>query len=137
MQTQITCPSCSAPNPIDKVLCASCGKTLIQAPAAPIRINPTQPGPGYPSAASGIGPSYQPLPPAQPQSQPYYNAPVGYGTPPVNSVQYAASYPPQGVTTPLTGYSDKTWMAAVLLSMFGWPFGLARFYLGYTGTGVA
>ncbi len=35
------------------------------------------------------------------------------------------------------GVSDKTWMAALLLSLFGGALGIDRFYLGYTGLGIA
>ncbi len=34
------------------------------------------------------------------------------------------------------GVSDKTWMAALLLSLFGGALGIDRFYLGYTGLGI-
>jgi len=37
---------------------------------------------------------------------------------------------------PATGVSDKTWLAALLLALFGGTLGIDRFYLGYTGLGI-
>lgn len=34
-------------------------------------------------------------------------------------------------------YSDKSWVTAVLISLFQGGLGIDRFYLGYTGLGVA
>ena len=42
--------------------------------------------------------------------------------------------PPMG---PPPGYSDKPWLTTLLLSLFAGSLGVDRFYLGYTGLGVA
>ncbi len=38
---------------------------------------------------------------------------------------------------PPVGYSDKPWKTTLILSLLTGSFGVDRFYLGYTGLGVA
>ncbi|MFT4201808.1 TM2 domain-containing protein [Gordonia sp. (in: high G+C Gram-positive bacteria)] len=90
-------------------------------------------------------PPNQPQPPQQPgyPPQPGYQQPgPGYGQPPQGYGQ------PQGYPQPgYPGYpaydaygnplSDKSKMVAGLLQLFLGGFGIGRFYLGYTGLGVA
>ena len=47
--------------------------------------------------------------------------------------------PPPPTTGPSIsgGESDKEWLVAVLLSWFAGGLGIDRFYLGYTGLGIA
>lgn len=96
-----------------------------------------QPPPAY-----GVPPHQPPPPPpAGGQAPP---PPPGYGPPPPGYGQQPAGYAygahpgaPWGVH-PVTGipYSDKQKLIAGLLQIL-LPFGIGRFYIGDTGTGVA
>ena len=46
------------------------------------------------------------------------------------------AFPPPGPANP-EQQSDKEWLVAVLLSWFVGGLGIDRFYLGYTGLGIA
>ena len=110
-----------------------------------------------PSYASDQAPVYdagQPLPPPVP---PYGGPPPNYGPPPQNygpPPGYAAPpygmsptymginpYPQPGAPFGVDAYgrplSDKSKLTAGLLQLFLGAFGVGRFYLGYTGLGVA
>ncbi len=87
---------------------------------------------GYPPP-----PNNYPPPPGGPP-------PGGYGAPPPGA--YGAPAPPAMAQAnapygidPVTGmpYSDKQKMTAGLLQLFLGSFGVGRFYLGYTGLGIA
>ncbi len=85
-----------------------------------------------------------PPPPNQYPPPPGGPPPGGYGAPPPGA--YGAPAPPgmaqanapYGID-PVTGmpYSDKQKMTAGLLQLFLGSFGVGRFYLGYTGLGIA
>jgi TM2 domain-containing membrane protein YozV len=108
-------------------------------------LDPNQRPEAHPEAQSGdqsVPPPYgQPAPPPYeqqqppPYQQPYQQQPppgAGYGMP------YGASpAAPYGVH-PVTGapYSDKSKLVAGLLQIFLGGFGVGRFYLGDTKTGV-
>ncbi|NNN21832.1 MAG: TM2 domain-containing protein, partial [Acidimicrobiales bacterium] len=103
-----------------------------------------QPYPGQP----GQDQPYQQQPyPGQPgQDQPYqqqpYPGPAVYQAPQYGAVQYPAGgadpQAPYG-RDPQTGlpYSEKSKIVAGLLQLFLGGFGVGRFYLGYSGIGVA
>jgi hypothetical protein len=97
----------------------------------------------------------QPLPPANPYGPPPSNfgPPPPYGAPPP---PYGAPPPPYGAPPQYPGnnpypqpgapfgvdaygrpLSDKSKLLAGLLQLFLGTFGIGRFYLGYTGLGVA
>lgn len=88
---------------------------------------------GYPPPPGGYGP-----PPggygAPPQ--PGYGPPPGFQPPPAPGMMQPGA--PYGVD-PMTGMplSDKSKMTAGLLQIFLGGFGVGRFYLGYTGLGIA
>ena len=92
---------------------------------------------GYPPPPGGYGP-----PPggygAPPQQQPQqgYGPPPGFMPPPSPGMMQPGA--PFGVD-PMTGMplSDKSKMTAGLLQIFLGTFGAGRFYLGYTGLGIA
>ncbi|NMN97449.1 TM2 domain-containing protein [Antrihabitans stalactiti] len=70
--------------------------------------------------------------------QPYGQQPPQYGQPPA---QYGGAPDPQAPygRNPVTGepLSDKQKLVAGLLQLFLGGFGVGRFYLGYTGIGIA
>ena len=70
--------------------------------------------------------------------QPYGQQPPQYGQPPL---QYGGAPDPQAPygRNPVTGepLSDKQKLVAGLLQLFLGGFGVGRFYLGYTGIGIA
>ncbi|HEU5038723.1 MAG TPA: TM2 domain-containing protein [Nocardioides sp.] len=87
-----------------------------------------------------VPPPYQQQPPEQPYQQQYQQQPPpqpGYQQP----YQQQPGYPPNPAAPygvhPVTGipYSDKTKLVAGLLQIL-LPFGIGRFYLGDTKTGV-
>ncbi|MQY28097.1 TM2 domain-containing protein [Nocardia aurantia] len=85
--------------------------------------DPYQQEPGYQAqpgyhAVPGAGPN-QPVPP-------------GYGPPPGTDPQA-----PYGRNAQGEPYSDKSKLVAGLLQIFLGGFGVGRFYLGYTGLGIA
>jgi len=92
---------------------------------------------GYPPPPGGYGP-----PPggygAPPQQAPQqgYGPPPGFQPPPAPGMMQPGA--PYGVD-PMTGMplSDKSKMTAGLLQIFLGSFGVGRFYLGYTGLGIA
>lgn len=92
------------------------------------RVNPPPPPPG------GYGP---PPPGHQPPPPPGYQPPPGGYPPPTGYAYGAHAGAPWGVH-PVTGvpYSDKQKLIAGLLNIL-LPFGIGRFYIGDTGTGVA
>jgi hypothetical protein len=63
-------------------------------------------------------------PPQQPYGQPQYQQPYDQMQNPYGAPQYGA-------------YSDKDWTVALILSILLGGLGVDRFYLGYTGLGVA
>lgn len=83
--------------------------------------------------------SDQPYPPPY-GSDPSYPPPGGYGAPPppygaVNP--YGQPGAPYGFDQHGQPLSDKSKLVAGLLQLFLGTFGIGRFYLGYTGLGVA
>ena len=72
-----------------------------------------------------------------------YGAPPPSGPPPPYQPPYQGGYPPpyQGAPYGFDAYgrplSDKSKILAGLLQIFLGSFGVGRFYLGYTGLGVA
>ncbi len=101
------------------------------------------PDPSHPTDPSS--PSNPPLPPpvgsygAPPPG--FYGAPppASYGAPPPYPGGYPAPYPggPFGTDAYGRPLSDKSKLVAGLLQLFLGTFGIGRFYLGYTGLGVA
>ncbi len=76
--------------------------------------------------------------PQQQQQQPY-QPPGGTGAQPSNygayqQSPYLTSYPRPGLAP--AGYSKKNKLIAAALAFFLGPFGVHRFYLGYTSTGI-
>lgn len=73
-------------------------------------------------------------PPGGPPPGGYGAAPGAFGAPPA----MAQANAPYGID-PVTGmpFSDKQKMTAGILSLFLGGFGVGRFYLGYTGLGIA
>ena len=87
---------------------------------------------GYPPP-----PNNDPPPPGGPPPGGYGAPPPGaFGAPPPPAMAQANA--PYGID-PVTGmpYSDKQKMTAGLLQLFLGSFGVGRFYLGYTGLGIA
>lgn len=102
---------------------------------------PTPPPYGAPPPPSYGQPAPPPYgesaPPPYGQPQQPYAQPSGYPPPPAGAMPYGAGpAAPYGVH-PVTGipYSDKTKLVAGLLQIL-LPFGIGRFYLGDTKTGV-
>ncbi len=91
------------------------------------RVNPPPPPPG---GSAPPPPGYGPPPPG-------YQPPPGGYPPPPGHAYGAHAGAPWGVH-PVTGvpYSDKQKLIAGLLNIL-LPFGIGRFYIGDTGTGVA
>ena len=110
---------------------------MTQGPEEPLDPNQQQPEGGQsvpPPYGEPTPPPYQQQPPPQqPYQQPYQQQPPQPG--------YAPGYPPNPAAPygvhPVTGipYSDKTKLVAGLLQIL-LPFGIGRFYLGDTKTGV-
>jgi len=93
---------------------------------------------GYPPPPGGYGPppgGYG-APQQQPPLQQGYGPPPGFNPPPAPGMMQPGA--PYGVD-PMTGMplSDKSKMTAGLLQIFLGSFGVGRFYLGYTGLGIA
>ncbi|HEY2370871.1 MAG TPA: TM2 domain-containing protein [Polyangiaceae bacterium] len=93
---------------------------------------------GYPPPPGGYGPppgGYG-APPPQQAPQQGYGPPPGFQAPPAPGMMQPGA--PYGVD-PMTGMplSDKSKMTAGLLQIFLGSFGVGRFYLGYTGLGIA
>ena len=88
--------------------------------------------------------SYQQPPGNQPPEQPPYGQPPGgqppygaqppYGQPPYGQDPYGQPVP---YGDPYGGYSDKDFTTTLVLSILLGSLGVDRFYLGYTGLGVA
>lgn len=81
MYTQVTCPSCGAPNLQGKLLCGTCGKAL----APPVAQPPMAPADQPPHQALGVGgqpTAGTPAPgqPFNPPQQQSYNRPYAQGT---------------------------------------------------------
>ena len=93
-------------------------------------------GPGAPYGQPGYGQSAYGQPPygapADPYAQPY-GQPPGYPPAPYG-MDLEAPYGRNMYGEPL---SDKSKLTAGLLQLFIGGFGVGRFYLGYTGIGVA
>ncbi|MCB9439622.1 MAG: TM2 domain-containing protein [Mycolicibacterium sp.] len=90
--------------------------------------NPNQPNPygtpGYPAPSGQASyPGYPPASGGYPAAQPGYPAP---------QPGYPAPY-----GQPAYGWSDKSKTTAGLLQILLGSFGVGRFYLGYTGLGIA
>lgn len=124
---------------------------MTSTPPEPPESDPTEPTvpleggePDY-GRANQPPPGYAPPPPGgqPPPPPPGYGPPPGYqpppgGYPPPPGYAYGAhAGAPWGVH-PVTGvpYSDKQKLIAGLLNIL-LPFGIGRFYIGDTGTGVA
>src|SRR3954451_21991332 len=107
----------------------------------------SEPPPPYgPDPSSPTDPSNPSLPPAvgsyggPPPPGSYGAPPPGfYGAPPPYPGGYPAPYQggPFGVDAYGRPLSDKSKLVAGLLQLFLGTFGIGRFYLGYTGLGVA
>ena len=95
---------------------------------------------GQPS--SGYVPRYTSAPtepPGAPGQQPTGQQPGGYGQPPPGAygAQPQGPYGPPAQGAYAGAVSDKEWMTALLLSIFLGGLGVDRFYLGYSGLGIA
>jgi TM2 domain-containing membrane protein YozV len=91
---------------------------------------PPQPGPPQPGSQPPPPPGWQQPPPGwQPPPQPGWAPPGGY-YPPNPAAPYGV-HPRTGVP-----YSDKSRIVAGVLQLVV-PLGIGRFYMGYTGLGVA
>lgn len=114
---------------------------------APSTGAPTAPNPydAPVQAAPSAGPSYGTPPPTSqpgPQGAPYGQPPMGaYGQPPAGAYgqpqagAYGAPYPGAGYG-PVNGQA-KSRVAAGLFGIFLGSLGIHRFYLGYSGIGLA
>ncbi|WP_198407237.1 TM2 domain-containing protein [Nocardia terpenica] len=89
---------------------------------------PGQPHDAYAQPADPYGQQQFPPPP---YGQPYGYPPAPYGPPGMDPQA------PYGRNVYGEPYSDKSKLAAGLLQIFLGFFGVGRFYLGYTGLGVA
>lgn len=90
-----------------------------------------------PMDAYGGQPMGGPPPPyGQPMGgpPPPYGQPMG-GQPPYGMDPYGGQQ--MGYAAPYDQFSDKDWTTALLLSIFLGTLGVDRFYLGYTGLGIA
>jgi hypothetical protein len=105
----------------------------------------TEPQPPYePPPLDGEQPLPPPVSPYGPPPSnfgppPPYGAPPPYGMPPpyVGNNPYPQPGAPFGVDVYGRPLSDKSKMTAGLLQLFLGAFGVGRFYLGYTGIGIA
>ncbi len=100
--------------------------------------NPNQ----LPPPPQGPPPYGQPFQgPYGPPPQPYGQQPYGQPPPPTGPQPYGQppQYYDQAYAQPgyLGQFSDKDYLTAVLLSLFLGTLGVDRFYLGYTGLGLA
>lgn len=105
-------------------------------PPPPYGPDPSHPtDPSNPSAPPPVG-SYGRAPPPASYGAP---PPASYGAPPPYPGGYPAPYPggPFGMDAYGRPLSDKSKLVAGLLQLFLGTFGIGRFYLGYTGLGVA
>jgi TM2 domain/GYF domain 2 len=87
---------------------------------------------------SGYVPRYTAAP-AEPPDLSAQQAQGGYGQPPPGAygAQPQGPYGPPAQGAYAGAVSDKEWTTTLLLSIFLGGFGVDRFYLGYTGLGVA
>jgi TM2 domain len=105
-------------------------------PPPPYGPDPSSPtDPSNPSLPPPVGSYGGPPPPASYGAPP----PGSYGAPPPYPGGYPTPYPggPFGVDAYGRPLSDKSKLVAGLLQLFLGTFGIGRFYLGYTGLGVA
>ena len=101
---------------------------MTEGPSSPASPDPQQPDPAQPTSGASQPPPPPPPPPAYGQPPAPTGAPVGaYGV---------SSTAPYGLD-PRTGipYSDKQKLVAGLLNIL-LPFGVGRFYIGDSKTGV-
>jgi hypothetical protein len=105
-------------------------------PPPPFGPDPSSPtDPSNPSLPPPVGSYGGPPPPGSYGAPP----PGSYGAPPPYPGGYPAPYPggPFGMDAYGRPLSDKSKLVAGLLQLFLGTFGIGRFYLGYTGLGVA
>jgi hypothetical protein len=106
-------------------------------PSSPYGSHPSSPYGSHPSSPYGSDPSLPP--PVGSYGAPPPPPPGPYGAPPPYPGGYVPPY--QGGQFGVDAYgrslSDKSKLVAGLLQLFLGTFGIGRFYLGYTGLGVA
>ncbi len=90
--------------------------------------------PGNPPGYAGHMP---PAPPPAPPYMPQFAPPPPQNMPYPPPMPYAPMQMPVQVLYPVTLTPPKSRMAAGLLAIFLGPFGIHRFYLGYSGLGIA
>lgn len=147
------CPKCGTSNPDQTRFCVACGLRLEgtgETQASPVPPQTTEAAPSQPAPPPSAPSEGDPgtgawgAPPADggytmPPPPPGYVPPQGYAPqpgyyPPQGYAQQPGYYPPQGYPPPPAA---KSKIAAGLLGIFAGGFGIHRFYLGYTGIGVA